>query len=534
MTERPRIEALKVHHYAFDLVPSPALRQWMDDFPDRHPYRCLPLSIANTHGWDVLSPVDMEVTWNGGPAVSDLTIKALGPLPPDMPLDHFAKSNFSRGIVTFHTSYIFRTPPEWCIFVSGPFNKPKNGISPLTGIIETDWLPYPFTMNWQMTQAGTVRFSKGEPLCTIMPIPKHYLEGWDVVVHEAGDDPVLAAEQQSFAEERDRFMQKLNAKDPETIKQAWQRHYFVGRHPDGTMVEGHANKVRLKDPVYKGGTRPIYAKEKPSSQVATDIMERNRAKHDTLVTCPMHQAKPSSPLWSDTSILADIDQNQSERNVIGRRRVDNGVLIDSKNTFVVSSSIDPNALDFVFEPNFLSADQCKILRDIAMSLADKQHVEGIQDPYWRGRILFYHDIEKASPDAAKIMKDAQLRVAAKLQSFFELKAPVYADTVQLVQWREGMHMDPHADRANPDGSPHIAPHRDFASIVYINDDFEGGEVYFPVLDMMIKPKAGALVSFTGGFYHEHGVLRVTKGTRITMPAFYTFDASKKDRTVYKD
>jgi len=29
------------------------------------------------------------------------------------------------------------------------------------GVIETDWLPDPFTMNWQMTRPGTVRFREG-------------------------------------------------------------------------------------------------------------------------------------------------------------------------------------------------------------------------------------------------------------------------------------------------------------------------------------------------------------------------------------
>ena len=41
-----------------------------------------------------------------------------------------------------------------------------------------------------------------------------------------------------------------------------------------------------------------------------------------------------------------------------------------------------------------------------------------------------------------------------------------------------------------------------------------------------------MVDFTGGWHHEHAVLKVTSGLRLTMPAFYTFDAGKKDRTFY--
>ena len=131
--------------------------------------------------------------------------------------------------------------------VSGPFNRPKHNAYALTGIIESDWLPYPFTMNWQIMSPGTVRFEKGEPFCTIMPIPKNYIEDWEMVVHELADDPVIDAEQQTFRESRDAFMKKLNAGDEETQKKAWQRHYFVGRHPDGTRVEGHTNKIRTAE-----------------------------------------------------------------------------------------------------------------------------------------------------------------------------------------------------------------------------------------------------------------------------------------------
>jgi hypothetical protein len=144
----------------------------MDGFPDRHPYRCLPLSIANAHGWEVLCPIPK---WNGGPAVEDLTIRPLKALSGGRPVDHFCRSNFSRGIVTFHLDYIFRTDSGWDLLATGPFNHPKENAYPLTGIIEADWLPYPFTMNWQVLRPGRVMFEEDEPFCFIFPIKKQAL-----------------------------------------------------------------------------------------------------------------------------------------------------------------------------------------------------------------------------------------------------------------------------------------------------------------------------------------------------------------------
>lgn len=524
MTQHLRLEAFKIQDPAPALVPSGAARAWMDAFTDRHAYRCLPLSIANAHGWDVLCPTTIEIEWNGGPAIANLTVRALEAMPDNLPLDHFARSNFSRGIVTLHTGYLFRTPPGWNLLASGPFNLPKPGIYPLTGIMESDWLPYPFTMNWQMLNPGRVRFERGEPFCTVMPVPKHYLEEWDVAVHQMSDDPVLDAEHQTFKQEREQFMRRVTEKEPEAIRQAWQRHYFVGRHPDGTKVENHVHKVRLAEPVLRAGTRPLYAKAEPSSPLAAEVLAKKGHSKPQPIPAPVKY-------WRATSVLNSLDEKQTTRNFEGRERLVEGVLTRTRKTITLAPGAGAPA-DFIFVPNFLSAAECKMLCETAHNLASRQHVEDIKEAYWQGRLLFFADVAAAEPKAAAIMREAQNHITERLEKYYELTAPVYADTVQLVQWRDGMFMPPHSDRANPDGSPHGMPYRDFGSIVYLNEDYGGGELYFTALDMVVKPKTGMLVAFTGGWHHEHAVLRVTGGPRLTMPAFYTFDSGKKDRTLY--
>ena len=80
------------------------------------------------------------------------------------------------------------------------------------------------------------------------------------------------------------------------------------------------------------------------------------------------------------------------------------------------------------------------------------------------------------------------RARARLESFYKLTAPIYADLLQLVHWPVGMSMPPHADNAYPDGTPHEMGYRDFGAVAYLNDDFEGGELYFTALDIVIKPR----------------------------------------------
>src|SRR5689334_8953002 len=43
--------------------PAEATRPWMDATPEAFAYRCLPLNIANAHGWEILSPCSFEAIW---------------------------------------------------------------------------------------------------------------------------------------------------------------------------------------------------------------------------------------------------------------------------------------------------------------------------------------------------------------------------------------------------------------------------------------------------------------------------------------
>lgn len=252
------------------LVPAQPLRDWMDAFPDRHAYRCLPLAIANTHGWEVQSPCSFEIRWNGGPAAADITFHALDAFPW---LSHLVVSNFTHGIVTFHTGYVFRTDPGWNLLASGPFNQPKDGIAPLTGVIETDWLPYPFTMNWQLTRPGSVRWEKNEAFCMVFPVAQGALEQTRPVIRDLGDNPDLKSEFEAWRDRRAEFMAKFNAGDAQTLKEAWQRYYFLGKMAStGESVPTHSSKIRLDAPLDLRRKQPTGSPKTPAEPGATVTM----------------------------------------------------------------------------------------------------------------------------------------------------------------------------------------------------------------------------------------------------------------------
>ena len=131
-----------------DIRPARPTRDWIDALPEQYGYRCLPLNIASMHGWEVCCPVRVSAVWDGGTGLEAITVTA-DEAHPLLPASHFGS-----GVLTFHVAALFRTPPGVNLMVTGPLNHPKHGIMGLSGIIETDWSPYPFTMNWEITAAG--------------------------------------------------------------------------------------------------------------------------------------------------------------------------------------------------------------------------------------------------------------------------------------------------------------------------------------------------------------------------------------------
>ncbi|MCI4374726.1 hypothetical protein PGIGA_G00009060 [Pangasianodon gigas] len=76
-------------------------------------------------------------------------------------------------------------------------------------------------------------------------------------------------------------------------------------------------------------------------------------------------------------------------------------------------------------------------------------------------------------------------------------------------------------------------HRDLSAILYLNDDFEGGELFFTDRDAKtitarVKPSCGRLVGFTSGPVNPHGVTAVTAGRRCALALWFTTEKHHRD------
>jgi hypothetical protein len=241
-----RLTCYQIHDYAPRIVAASADRAWMDMTDRRYAYRCIPLSIANAMGWDVLSPTRVTAEWNGGTGLPDITVTVEDPAWEGK----LASSHFGHGILTFHTGYLFRTEPGVGLWVRGTPNWPKDGIAPLDGIVETDWLTFTFTMNWHFTRPGRIVFEKDEPFCFISPIAYRALENLQPEIVPLSADPELQKQYETWRVARLDFNARLARNEPEAARQGWQKFYIRGADPSGVQPSPHhLSKIKLAEPV---------------------------------------------------------------------------------------------------------------------------------------------------------------------------------------------------------------------------------------------------------------------------------------------
>jgi uncharacterized protein DUF6065 len=238
----PKLIAYLNPGQTIDIEPAPLERDWMNATAQRFAYRCLPLNMANTYGWEILCDAGLTATWNGGKAVDAIAIEVDGRGP------SLASSHFGHGILTFSVTCLFATAPGFDLMVQGPINRPKDAIAPLSGLVETDWSPYTFTMNWLFTRQGApVRFEKDEPFCHIFPLRRGDVERFEPEFRPQTDTPELKIQRDAWEASRLQFNADLTHPDSKAKADKWQKLYYHGLDMQGRdIAPDHRTKVRVR------------------------------------------------------------------------------------------------------------------------------------------------------------------------------------------------------------------------------------------------------------------------------------------------
>jgi len=141
------------------------------------------MTNANTHGWEILAPHDIELMWDGISDVESHHVKILKGehLKNGSP---FLTTGTANGTITFDFRAVFETDPNHYLLFLPPSNLFINGVSPMSAVLRSDWYHNTsFQYSWMMRTANeVVKIPKGTPLVLIINYPKDLLEETEVTV----------------------------------------------------------------------------------------------------------------------------------------------------------------------------------------------------------------------------------------------------------------------------------------------------------------------------------------------------------------
>lgn len=179
--------------------------------------------------------------------------------------------------------------------------------------------------------------------------------------------------------------------------------------------------------------------------------------------------------------------------------------------------------------DFLTREECEAIIKVIELKMQKDQLR------WQG-ISFYESYSSGMPDD----NDPDLALVGLPPTFFsDLEKRIIKATADMAgknpeqmskisyhsqRWIPGAFANYHSDNSGNDGEPSAFERSRYATFIYLNDDFEGGDLNFKAnygeKIINVKPKAGTLATFHGGHKNLHEVTLVKKNTRYTLGSFW--------------
>ncbi|KAJ8360559.1 hypothetical protein SKAU_G00170840 [Synaphobranchus kaupii] len=260
-----------------------------------------------------------------------------------------------------------------------------------------------------------------------------------------------------------------------------------------------------------------------------------------------------------------VEKNKDSSDLSKVVREGGSVLFDDITVNMTSKSL--NGSQRVVLDKVITEDECKELHHLSNAAALMgDGYSGKPSPHspsemFQGvtvlRALKLGQEGKVPLKSGRLFFELSEKVRKILESYFHLETTLYFSYTHLVcrsaieekqEDREDLSHPVHVDNCllvselnECIKEPPAYTHRDYSAILYLNDDFEGGDLLFTELDAktvtaVVRPQCGRVVGFGAGKENPHGVRAVTKGQRCAVALWFTLDPrhTEKERIQAED
>lgn len=176
--------------------------------------------------------------------------------------------------------------------------------------------------------------------------------------------------------------------------------------------------------------------------------------------------------------------------------------------------------EIVIVEDIISIEDAELLVQLGEAASEDDWntaTNSVKDPYaaWTSRNLLLNLIDFSQDKIDNIVdkcKDAFF-------TSYGLDRSKYGFTLMAVLHRmlPGRGMGSHTDTGDFDVNRNVT----HGFVLYLNDEYSGGEIFYENIGLEIKPKKLSLVMHPGDEYHRHGVRDVVGCTRYTLTFFAT-------------
>ncbi|CAM4731552.1 unnamed protein product [Leuciscus chuanchicus] len=193
-----------------------------------------------------------------------------------------------------------------------------------------------------------------------------------------------------------------------------------------------------------------------------------------------------------------------------------------------------------------TSDECQELHRLSGAAALQDGFKATPSPHSASEMFQDITVLKALQEGLVPLKGAHLffdlneKVHKGLETYFGLESPLYYSSSNLVCRST---IEKQEDRADClliselnecIREPSAYNDQGYSAVLYLNDDFEGGDFIFTEPDAktvsaLVKPRCGRVVGFRAGQENLHGVTAVTKGQRCALVLQFTLDPQHNEK-----
>lgn len=175
---------------------------------------------------------------------------------------------------------------------------------------------------------------------------------------------------------------------------------------------------------------------------------------------------------------------------------------------------DPNI--FVIK-NFISDGEAKILVDLALNATQEEwskynYTERHKNDEWEDRMLVLEHCSGFLDKENKTVSNIFDRIKEEIGRILNKDIYEYTGFSTIYKSITGQSMKTHSDSG-------LGPKFKYGVVLYLNDDYRGGEIFYPNVGVEFKPEAHSLVLHPAHEAYRHGVKAVSLGTRYSMTVF---------------